>query len=153
MKKPDSLRIVLSVRLRAEENEERALGSACAEVFRAEAALDALVQACRRAEAAQAGVAGELLHGTDLQTRELHLRALRHAQDAAHANLAAAQSAKAKQQAAYLEARRGREVLETLLKQRARAQYTAQEKRDTSRAEDQFLGRRAAASSASSDQV
>lgn len=142
MKKPDSLRIVLSVRLRTEETEERALAAACAEVFRAETAVRAVQEELTVAAAECLGDDGGLLHGVDFQAREMHFRWLRQAFDATRAALAEKTALRATRQAVYLEARRGREVMDTLLKQRALAEVMERQRRETSRAEDLFLSRR-----------
>lgn len=139
MNRPDSLRILLTVRLRAEEAEESALGMACAEVFQAEALLQSIETERKLTEANALGEAGELLMGTDFQAREQHLRWLRKAAELAAEALAQKTAARATQQAAYLDAHRHREVLDTLLKQRARLRQTEEQRRETSRSEDLYL--------------
>ncbi|MGI4854660.1 MAG: flagellar FliJ family protein [Janthinobacterium lividum] len=141
MKKPDSLRILLTVRLRAEEAEERALGLACAEVFQAEALLQSIETERKTTEANGPGQAGDLLMATDFQAREQHLRWLRKAAELAAESLTQKAAARTTQQATYLDARRGREVLDTLLKQRARLRQTEADRRETSRSEDLYLSR------------
>ena len=141
MKKPDPLRIVLSIRLRAEEVEERLLAAACAAVFQAQDALYTMRKECTCAETECMGEVGGLLHGTDLQTREQRLLWLRKACDLSRETLAQRIDVRHTRQATYLEARRDREVMDTLLKQRALAEQVAQTRRETSRTDDLFLGR------------
>lgn len=141
MMKPDSLRILLTVRQRAEETEERALGLACAEVFQAEALLQSIEAERKITEANGLGKAGDLLMGTDFQAREQHLQWLRKAAVLAAEALAQKAAARATRQAAYLDAHRNREVLDTLLKQRAQLRQTEEQRRETSRSEDLYLSR------------
>ena len=145
MNKPDSLRVVLSVRLRAEQAEERALATASAEVQRAEAAMNALEAEQKHIEAEGLGETGGLLHGSDLHAREQRLHSLRSACDAAHALLLRSMNDQARQQAIYLDARRNREVLEAMLKQRKRTEQAQQQRRESSVADDLFLSRLAVA--------
>ncbi len=142
MKKPEPLRVVLSLRERHQDAAERSLSEALAQQQQAEQLLSALREDLRRTTSTPYEASGTLLNIVELQQRALRVPHLRQLCTNAEIALLERKTHVKEQQQSYLEARRAREVVEALLKQRKQLEQAKQSRHDTKVSEDLFLGRR-----------
>ncbi len=141
MKKPEPLRVVLSLRTRHQDAAESSLREALAQQQQAEQLLTALREDLLRTTSAPHGAAGELLNLLDIQHRALRIPRLGELCKDAEALVQERKSFVTERQQAYLDARRAREVVKALLKQRTLKDQHRQSRHETKVSEDLFLGR------------
>lgn len=141
MKKPEPMRVVLSLRTRHQDAAERLLGEALAQQQQAEQLLRMTREDLVRTTSTPHGAVGGLLNVVELQYRALRVPQLRQLCKEAEALLKERKVVVTERQQAYLEARRAREVVEALLKQRMQMKLHRQNRQDTKVSEDLFLSR------------
>lgn len=141
MKKPEPMRVVLSLRTRHQDAAERSLAEALAQQQQAEQFLTATREDLLRTMSAPHGPAGELLNVVELQQRAMRVPHLRKLCKDAEALLAERRSVVTERQQAYLEAQRAREIVDALLKQRTEMEQHRKDRHDTKVSEDLFLSR------------
>lgn len=141
MQKHEPLRVVLSLRERHQDAAERSLSDALVQQKQAERLLSALQDDLRRTIAAPHEASGTLLNIVEIQQRAMRIPHLRQLCTQAQTALAERKAHVVEQQQRYLEARRAREVVGALLKQRKQQAQDRQNRQDTKVSEDLFLGR------------
>lgn len=146
MRSPDSIQVLLRVRTRKEEIEERNLARAAENLRVAQAELAKLSSELEAITSARLSEVQCILPNTHHQAVELHSRSLWRRCADLEAEIVRLREVWAQQMSVYLSARRGREVVESLEKSRADAREMEKRLREQKLSEDLFLARKVAKS-------
>jgi hypothetical protein len=143
LRPPDSLRVVLAVRRRKEEAEERALAALNQQIQRAEAEAERLQTEIAAVGTSRREEIQQLLNGAHHQHSEARYTHLLQQCSMALAEAKRLDGLRVDQMAAYLAAKCGREVISELQERRTSAYQADLQGREQKRNEDLFLARRA----------
>lgn len=144
MRSTDSIQVLLRVRCRREEIEERKLAAIIEKLRVAQAELDNLSAELRCITTTRVREVQCILPNTHHQAMETHSRSLWQQWADRAAEIERLKEARAQQMSAYLSAHREREVIESLNKRRCDAREAEREGRERKLSEDLFLARRVA---------
>lgn len=142
MRAANSLHVILMVRRRSEEAAERALTATTQEVLRWKAHSEKLRCGLAEISASRAREIQCVTMAADHQSSEALYRALLQQCAEAERNIARLETIRAERMAAYMQARRAREVAEKLEEQSSMAHQAELALREQKWNEDLFLARR-----------
>lgn len=143
MRPPDSLRVVLAVRRRKEEAEERVLAALGQQIQQAIAEAERLQAELASVTASRLEDVDRLLNGIHHQHSEARYRQLQQQRSEALSQRVKLEQMRISQMVTYLAARRDREVISELQQRRMAAYQAELRVREQKRSEDLFLARRA----------
>src|SRR5215472_1944716 len=144
MRSPDSIQVLLQVRCRKAELEERKLVAIIEKIKLAEGELAGLSDEPRRISAARAGESQCASPNVHHQAMEMQARALWRKREDQVAEIERLRALRMQQMSAYTSAQREREVVEKLEKQRSEQLEMERYRREQKLNEDLFLARRVA---------
>jgi len=144
MRSPDSIQVLLQVRCRKAELEERKLVALIEKIKLAETELVGLSEELGRISAARAGESQCVSPNVHHQAMEMQVRALWQRRDDQKAEIERLRELRVQQMSAYTSAHQKREVVAKLEKQRSQQLEIERYRREQKLNEDLFLARRVA---------